>query len=343
MTARAAFFATVLLTTFYAYASRQVEPQTTTKAAFDLGSGRFKMVVAEMENNQIKKIKCATGIDVLLANDLAQNKGGKLSPTIQKAALVALSQLKKEAEKLGSTAYSGVATAVFRKATNGEDLLKELSNQTSIPLRILSQDQEGETGFNTARAVFPEINEQNLISWDSGNASFQIVSKTDHNYDVYQGPLGHSQVLQLLSENVRKRPYRQADQVNPVSEEERAALIGEVQDKIALPKWLENKLKNQGSIVAIGDISSIFGVASTMLKKNSFSIAEVRTFLEETTNKTDREMISQFGPVSDPKGTVTRLVLLYAVMSKFGIEQVDYRETAGSTLGVLLTKEFWKA
>lgn len=311
-----------------------------TRAAFDLGSGKFKLLVAEVQGETIR-VTFSKILPVGLGEDYAESKDQTLSEKIENAATVALQELKKEAKLHGATEFQGIATAIFRKAKNGEAVLSHLSQECKIPLRIVSQEKEGLIGFKTAVALSPQIPEDELISWDSGNASFQIVTKNKERFNVYNGPLGNSLVLKTFIDEVRKHPYTQNEIVQPITTAECDTLVKIIQDKIALPDWLQSKLHDQKStVIAIGDNDSIFAIAAKNIGSNQFTIEQVRTVITQMANK-PTEDLKHYVTFSNPETVLTRVLLLYSVMEKFRIQEVTFNESMGSTMGLLIDSEFW--
>lgn len=76
---------------------------------------------------------------VLLTQDLRVHNSGALSDTILATSREVLSGFKAAAEKLGASDYRGVATAVFRKATNGLEYLQSIADNLNIRVQIISQ------------------------------------------------------------------------------------------------------------------------------------------------------------------------------------------------------------
>lgn len=312
--------------------------ETLTRAAFDLGSGKFKMVVADVTGKKVD-LKFSKMIDVKLAEDFASSPHGMLSEKIQTEALSALQVLKQDAEKYGAQSFSGITTAIFRKAKNGAEVFERLKNESGVHLQLISQEKEGIIGFNTACVLSPDLNEEDVISWDSGNASFQITAKEDDKYLVYEGPLGSGLTAQAFLEEVRGIPYSKDDPINPVSLSECEALCEVIKQKIDLPLWLEKKLSaDKAKVVAIGDSESIFAIASKVAKTNEFSRKDVRQVIEKLAGLGNNEL-AKFR--KSPEKVMCQVVLLYAVMDKFGIENVIFKESAGSTLGLLIDPDLW--
>ena len=73
----------------------------------------------------------------------------------------------------------GCATAVFRSAENGEEVLERVRSEIEIDVQMVSQELEGRLGFLTAKAVGPaDVKAEELIAWDSGGGSFQITNNS---------------------------------------------------------------------------------------------------------------------------------------------------------------------
>ena len=70
---------------------------------------------------------------------------GSLSDDIQSRGLRIFFELKAQAEALGATQYSAVATEVFRRASSGNEYLDEI-RFALVLIHLVSQSAEGELG-----------------------------------------------------------------------------------------------------------------------------------------------------------------------------------------------------
>eukprot|EP00911_Craspedida_sp_UC1_P002299 UC1_evm2s1739 len=131
------------------------------RAAFDVGSGKTKMDVCtvDVHRNVIVNTLYSEQIDVPFALDMLEGGAGGggggelLSEDILERGMSALVHLKARANQLGASAYAGIATAVFRRATNGADFLARAETQLAIRLSVVSQAVEGEVGYLTAEST----------------------------------------------------------------------------------------------------------------------------------------------------------------------------------------------
>ncbi len=300
-----------------------VQPQESLRAAVDFGSGAVKILVAPAEMGEPL---LATYRPLNLKEDLAIN-GGEISERTAEVALSILREFKEQATlaaKGRGIQYSGIATAVFREARNGRELLDRFTRELGIPFKILPQEEEGKLGFLTAKALQPDVAIDQLIAWDSGNGSFQMTAEAQ----VYMGPFGHGTVRLMLD-----------DANNPISKEEAEALTVLIQEKIPdIPEWLSEKLRSEETVVAtFGDGESIFALASEALQQDVIALADVQRLVEDLIDKDD-EFFDQQGL---HRKTVTSAIHLAAVMEYMGIGTIHYKRSIGTTPGMLLYPPLW--
>lgn len=87
---------------------------------------------------------------------------------------------------------AGVATAWARRATNVEEIFKDLAD-VGVTLKVLSQEEEGEFGFKTVinSEEGRKYDPNKVIVWDIGGGSFQLSTYDDEGkIHVYRGPQG---------------------------------------------------------------------------------------------------------------------------------------------------------
>lgn len=355
------FFAILLLCGFvavhllvYAQDVKSVNPAM--RAAIDFGSGSVKIqmaVVDAEEGHIIGKPLIAKNVPLGLIEDVATH-GGCISEEMAQKALSILHGFKEEAQMVAvregytSMQFKGVATAVFRKAQNGSDLLHIFEEQLGIRFQILSQDEEGKLGFLTAKAIYPEVLETSLLAWDSGNGSFQMTIKEGENYQIYQGPLGHGTVRVLLSKDIRKGPILQTHESgNPVLQEEAIELIHKINSLLpSTPDWLQEKLIAERLVIAtFGDGESIFALTAQALahldgikepvQEATITFSDVQKVIDAYLEQEDEV----FNAAGLHCKTLTSALHLSAVMQHFGVQQIQYKRSIGNTLGMLIAHQ----
>jgi exopolyphosphatase/pppGpp-phosphohydrolase len=225
-----------------------------TQAAIDIGSGLIKLFVGRQTDEGIEKIFVTT--EKIAFNDHLIQKGDtfELDQKIQEIALEALLKLSRMAKEYGSVRIKGIATEVFRKAINGQEVLENLAKQTGIDLEIASPEVESAMGFNSVFGFATGHKPENLIVFETGSSSSQI-SFEGHSISL---PIGTTTAVKLLSEGVRKVKFDSKkvngcvsiDEVNELKEllSEQIRLACATDELFA--KALQDKLRNPFTQVA---------------------------------------------------------------------------------------------
>jgi exopolyphosphatase/pppGpp-phosphohydrolase len=314
------------------------------RAAIDFGSGAVKIQAAEVDADGLVHPPLLAKFIVLNLTEDAARNNGSISLEMEQKAMKILRELKREAIEAASNRpveFSGIATAVFRKAQNGSAILKRFETELGIPFRILDQEEEGKLGFYAAKVLFPAVPEENLLSWDSGNGSFQLTAQNEERFLVYLGPLGHGTLRVILAKDIRGGAVLQPHESgNPVSKEEATALkerLGELLPKV--PDWLSLKLaSNETFIATFGDGESIFSIIAEAAGKNVLQLSDARKVIEAYIEKNDEA----FDAAGLHRKTLTSAILLEAMMEYFGIKTIHFKKSIGVTAGMLVDPVLWQ-
>lgn len=304
-------------------------PQHRLRAAFDIGGGSIRMLVADVDVNSQKLVKklCNAKIAIPFRGELSNKK--EFSPDISKIAVLALRQLKELASIYKPQEYFGVATEAFRISENGHELLDRMSRENQIPLRIIDQELEGKLGFLSGVANAAS-NPKNTVVIDIGTGSFQITAlKQDESFDVFKSRWGRVAIDEKISRELRKLT-NVPETINPLLTEEalRITEIIKTQAFKNLSKHLQSKLKSSQVIGSFNGIDE-----ETFWKKR-----ESWDFLEKMIlNKRD----DQF---KDPTNT-SKALLIHSFLHGLDIEEIKILgtdATEGSTAGTLTYSKFWE-
>lgn len=307
------------------------------RAAFDFGSGEIKLQVADVdtENHSIFKPIYAHATSVLLSDDAANHPKGCFSDKIQECAIAAAQSLKERAVELGAVEFAGLATEAYRRAPNGTELIDKYKALLNIPVKIISQIEEGKVGF-LALIAETKLDPATVISWDIGGGSFQVTYLDDErNTQVYMAPFGRMTTKNAIIKFVKGEDPSKVFSPNPMSRSEWERSLDYF--ALALPQVPESlvlKLKR-------ADVQLI-GMAAHPKKFHdlrTYHLGDVLENLEERLNKSDAELAN----INNPPATgVTELALVYSVMHKFDVTSVNYmRTSSGSTSGLLIAEEYW--
>jgi len=309
------------------------------RAAFDIGSGATKIQVATVDakEGRILEVLFSKEVEILIGIECEKNDG-TIDVNVENFLLQTLQYLKTKAEELGAKQYAAVATEVFRRAKNGQCVLDKIKDTIGILPQLVSQESEGVLGFLTAAAVSAK-NRQNVISWDSGGASFQIVTFVDDKIQVYEGPLGSGNTTRLLIEKITNKSFKQIASPNPVQYEDAQNLIKLIESIIReSPSWLSTKLQEKtNTVVAIGGDSCCFTLATQILKKSVLYKEDIQQAIAVTSNKTDEQLSDYI----QKELVVPKLCLILAVMYKLNIQKFEVFYANGITPGLLIANQFW--
>ena len=245
------------------------------QAAFDIGSGASKVLVADVDASRGVIVGAPiyqTELPLSFKADAQQSADGSLSPDIFAKGLNLIEALAVKAKELGATSGAGIATEVFRSAPNGLAFLAEVEQRTGVNITTLSQEHEARLGLATAEVLLG--GPYNVCaSWDSGGGSFQITARAaspdlraedigSADLRTYVGKLGTAPSFHRLVTSVQQQPYSLSARPNPVKPTEADALITLLTAELEpSPSWLRGSV-----VVAIGGWNSIFAVTLRVLR-----------------------------------------------------------------------------
>mmetsp|Transcript_64592 Transcript_64592/g.154122 ORF Transcript_64592/g.154122 Transcript_64592/m.154122 type:complete len:410 (+) Transcript_64592:268-1497(+) len=331
------------------------------RASFDVGSGAVKVTVAEVDlhqciNGHVNRVLFEKKENLLLAEDLersveaSKGKEGAPDPEFSAKACAQLQQvvreLKRQAEEAGAVAFSGAATAAFRKASNGPSLLKQMEDEMGVRLRVISQEQEASLGWACVNDQFRDQGVGEIVVWDSGGGSFQVSGFEMGRHTSWLRDVGSASTLATLVRSVQGCSLADTASPNPVSVEQAQALARALKVQIGAPPGsLEMKLSAPGvRLYGIGGDTSIFALAAQTADHADISKASVLQAIEGLCGKTDdqlRRVEDVPGAQIQPHLVIPKLILLYAVLDLLGAPHVTYLPTNGLCGGILVTPDFW--
>mmetsp|Transcript_3486 Transcript_3486/g.6548 ORF Transcript_3486/g.6548 Transcript_3486/m.6548 type:complete len:338 (-) Transcript_3486:547-1560(-) len=321
------------------------------RAAFDIGSNQHKLVIADVDGNRVKRILFSMQEQVLLQQGFLSSGGDSIPLQTLDRSMDVLRRFKGICSSEFSVpveCMSGIGTAVFRKARNGAEYLNQVRRELGIRLSLASQDEEARIGFLTAVALHGGDSDT-IASWDAGGGSFQLA---DSNMNYFLGPCGDSDVCETLVSRIRRARFEPGSSVNPVSLDEVNAVIEDIRARISQqltlgkpPQWLANK-----QVVSFGFLTSAFRICTDVAGNPRFEPAQLRRELQRLVGKNDEQIQSELNatsphPRQDPYPEVgmalPKIALVLSVMLALKIDRLQYYETNGSCLGLLLHEVLW--
>lgn len=308
------------------------------RAGIDMGSGTTKLLVSEVDvcHKTLGNVLFSQEKPIGFNEDLAESADNRLSPAIQRQGIDTLKALVAEARRYHPTRITGVATAVFRTAANGQDVIRQFNRQAGISLRIISQAQEAELGFISARAALkdPAIKDTDLLVWDIGGGSMQMTTynleKGVKTAEIYQGKLASVSLKDLVIEVLMNNDLKQVNSPNPIGTraDEILRLVRFYARTHVNPAILQ-AAKNK-RVIGIGGVHGYSIKDQLQPRNNRYSVADLQRVAATKVNLGDAQLTGDYRATD-----VTNLLLVEGFMQALGIPEVTLVK-ANLIQGILL-------
>ncbi|MFP1722654.1 Ppx/GppA phosphatase family protein [Lonsdalea quercina] len=309
-----------------------------TRAGFDIGSGTTKAMVAEVDvchgilGNVLYQGEQPVGYNA----DLARSLNGELSPAIANEGLATLQSLLHAVNQWHPTRISGVATEVFRSASNGEQVIADFERNTGLSIKVLSQEQEALLGFLSAKATLnqPALSNSDILVWDIGGGSMQMTSFEPINGHlrpvVYLGKLAAVSLKDMIIDVFQNKDLRAVTSPNPVGDQVPMILrfirfyaTTHVRPEIRLAA--ARKL-----VIGIGGVHSYSISGQLGTGRNSYRLEELKNIIGKKSLMDDSQLQGKYKATD-----VTNLLLVEGFMEALDIAEVHVVK-ASLIQGVLL-------
>lgn len=303
------------------------------RAAFDIGSGSTKMVVADI-NTTTNKITIIHTQDEKIDYQQALEKSESFSSEVKNSGFLALARLKWIALQKGATQFHAVATASFRNAKNGSEFANFISQVLGIHVTIITQKQEAILGFYGALAG-EKLQPQNVVVWDIGAGSMQITALKDAQHVIYEGNLAS---VTFANHIIKKIQKRDSGSPNPISAEEKDKAHeyarGVAKD---VPQAIKDKLKDpKTKVLGIGGVH-YYSVRGQLKMQDDYGISAFsEALIYHGIGKTDEDIGSKYASTE-----ISNLILVEAFMTELGINVVKPKKVNMAN-GLLLHHAMWK-
>lgn len=316
------------------------------RAALDIGSGATKIQVSDVDitTGKILNVLFVKRIGVKLREDLSKDLDEKFSLEIQNEMVRAISQLLSEAEAFNPQEYCALATEAFRIAKNANELVDLIKKETDLSVDIISQYEEGVLGLISA-ASEANIDPNKVVSWDCGGGSFQIATKCDNKYFVYQEKLGSTSFRNALLE-IQGKNVNDAENIslNPISQEHVDIGIKFIKDNVTkIPSEIYQKLTEDDiAVLGIG-LNPLWSMEDNIKFDKNRLLLEIKQRLNLDDNGVKEKIFSNKQWKEGIPYITSQLILAYGVMDTLQIQQVEFVGTPGGiATGALLYPKYWR-
>ena len=144
-------------------------------AAIDIGSNTTRVLVAEPQEGQLRKVMEQRAYTQIGAD--TKRDGTISSAKIVEVGAVVATQVRL-AQELGAEAIRTVATAAIREAKNRKQAVKEIERIAGVDVDVLSEDEEGRLAFVGATKTLGHPVKGDIGVVDVGGGSCEIIIGT---------------------------------------------------------------------------------------------------------------------------------------------------------------------
>lgn len=307
------------------------------RAGLDIGSGTAKIAVARVDlcHHRIEKMLYQDQRAVAWNEALSQASDNQLSPAVVRQGAAALQQLLKNAQRYHPQRITGVATAAFRRASNGQAVIEQLARQTGTRLTVISQQQEAKLGFLSAKAALndPAIRDEQLLVWDIGGGSMQMTAwrrqqEDQPVADIYQGKLASVTLKNFILTVLKNTP--DAASPNPIGSWRQTVLrfVELFASNDVTPQIRQDVAGRQ--VIGIGGVHG-FSIRNQLPgKPDRYSLTRLSELSKQQVWKGDSELTGDYRATD-----VSNLLLVEGYMRALKIDEVTI-VNASLIQGVLL-------
>ena len=138
-------------------------------AIIDMGSNSIRFIVMQINDNHSYFLQYQQKEAIRLGKGMSET--GKLNPDGVKRALECLHVYKHMMEVMQVTRCIAVATAAARSASDGQQFIERIREETGIEIEIISGEREAYLGY---LGVVNTIDAKDFIQFDLGGASIEV-------------------------------------------------------------------------------------------------------------------------------------------------------------------------
>jgi exopolyphosphatase / guanosine-5'-triphosphate,3'-diphosphate pyrophosphatase len=315
------------------------------RCAFDIGSGETKVSAAEVSSTEPFLVIARLMAKRIVLPFVKRSKNGVIPDFFIEEAIAKIKELKRECQGAGAWEYAGVATAGFRMARNGHEALAKISQETTIPLQLITAEQEAVLAFLAARSALGS-NSENLVVWDIGGGSLQFSMGADGPHRDFVISTGHEGVEMFRRKIARRFSRDPRLSVNPLTQEEmsRAIELARELSHAVNPQIRERLRRSSMRVVGLGSVHTDSIAAQAGLQSNNaynmYTLEGVRVAAKRAANMSDQDFRNAYTENNYPDSQATNVALVLGYMEGLQIKEVIPLEVTLAD-GLLADATYW--
>ncbi|MBY0529615.1 MAG: hypothetical protein K2P51_05430 [Rhabdochlamydiaceae bacterium] len=311
------------------------------RAVIDVGSGSTKFCIADVDikTQSVVKIILNESYAVPYQASLEASDDYTFSREVRDTGIQTFTKINALCEEYNVQKVTAVATEAFRKSMNGESFAKEVYEKTFIPLRIITQKEEGAIAYYSAASLIKDRPQEDLIVWDIGTGSYQITMENkEGDLSVFMGNVGAVPFKNYIIDVVQNQdstspsatlhPFTEADHI--AADRYARALARQ-----AFPNIKHQISEKDGKVVGVGRLftNSLLPFAQDPEK---ITRADLRKFIASCYGKTKEELNNPFS-----EADLANATLALGFMKALHIKEV-HALSAATTQGMLTYAPYWE-
>jgi exopolyphosphatase/guanosine-5'-triphosphate,3'-diphosphate pyrophosphatase len=298
------------------------------RGAMDFGSGTTKVLAVSVNVCEKKIVQVLFEDRLPLAFNEAFEKSSdqKIPEKFWQDAVV---QIQNSVDKLRAQdvkKISAVATAVFRNAKNGRDVILAMGKKLGLSIQVISQADEAELGFWSVLAFKGwSPKDTSVVVWDIGGGSMQMFSWNHGKPKIFKGDLASVSFKNEIIRTLQFKDPKTVSSPNPIAGQKDAAVqLAKNHGVLNVPTYFKT-VSQDTHWVGIGGVLSMSVQKQVNKDSKTFTIDELNATLQRRALLSDAQLEGDY-KVSD----VSNLALVLGYMRALNIPQV---ETVPAALG----------
>lgn len=296
-----------------------------TRAAIDMGSGSTKIQVAEVDtcHQQIVRVLFEDQRPLGFNDDLGRSADNTISEQMQQQGIKSLREMIAKARSWHPQRISGVATAAFRSASNGQQVVSRFNQQLGIQLAVISQEQEARLGFLSAKASLHEQvrSDEQLLVWDIGGGSMQMTAfrqlAGQQVSDIYQGKLASVTLRDYIVSVLKNQPLTATATPNPIAPFfDQTLRYVRFYARTHVSPEIKQDIKTR-RVIGIGGVHGYSILGQLPQKQNGYTLSELAALAKRQSLKGDSELSGEYRTTD-----VSNLLLVLGYMQALDIDRV---------------------
>ncbi len=174
-------------------------------AAIDVGSNTIRLLIGEIEDHKITDVYSDRKI-TRLGNKVDQS--GRLQDENMRASLAVLLEFSSVLGEYGVERVKAVATSALREASNADSFVKEVLDNTGIPIEVIPGEKEAELTLKGVLLSLPDPGPGCSFIVDIGGGSTEWIMRGDNLLDMGSIPVG---VIKLTRKFIKTDPVSRSD------------------------------------------------------------------------------------------------------------------------------------